>query len=297
MESTMTKEKTITSSNGLGYLFLILFLLLFAVAVIIFRANKPSDDYMDAVYIVFSIVVILVAFLMMAGFYTIEPNFAVVILLFGKYIGTDRSEGFHWANPFYSKKKLSLRTNNFDSQKLKVNDKKGNPIEISVVVVWRVNETAEALFAVEDYKTYTIVQSESAIRHIATLYPYDVTDDEPISLRSSIDEVSLALAKEIQERIAGAGIIIEETRINHLAYAPEIAHAMLQRQQAEAVIAARTKIVDGAVGMVEMALKRLSEENVIQLDEERKAAMVGNLMVVLCSDRSAQPIINSGSLY
>jgi regulator of protease activity HflC (stomatin/prohibitin superfamily) len=297
MESTMTKEKTITSSNGLGYLFLILFLLLFAVAVIIFRANNPSDDYMDAVYIVFSIVVILVAFLMMAGFYTIEPNFAVVILLFGKYIGTDRSEGFHWANPFYSKKKLSLRTNNFDSQKLKVNDKKGNPIEISVVVVWRVNETAEALFAVEDYKTYTIVQSESAIRHIATLYPYDVTDDEPISLRSSIDEVSLALAKEIQERIAGAGIIIEETRINHLAYAPEIAHAMLQRQQAEAVIAARTKIVDGAVGMVEMALKRLSEENVIQLDEERKAAMVGNLMVVLCSDRSAQPIINSGSLY
>ncbi|MBK6680866.1 MAG: SPFH domain-containing protein [Ignavibacteriales bacterium] len=293
----MTKEKTITSSNGLGYLFLILFLLLFAVAVIIFRANNPSDDYMDAVYIVFSIVVILVAFLMMAGFYTIEPNFAVVILLFGKYIGTDRSEGFHWANPFYSKKKLSLRTNNFDSQKLKVNDKKGNPIEISVVVVWRVNETAEALFAVEDYKTYTIVQSESAIRHIATLYPYDVTDDEPISLRSSIDEVSLALAKEIQERIAGAGIIIEETRINHLAYAPEIAHAMLQRQQAEAVIAARTKIVDGAVGMVEMALKRLSEENVIQLDEERKAAMVGNLMVVLCSDRSAQPIINSGSLY
>jgi len=297
MESTMTKEKTITSSNGLGYLFLILFLLLFAVAVIIFRANNPSDDYMDAVYIVFSIVVILVAFLMMAGFYTIEPNFAVVILLFGKYIGTDRSEGFHWANPFYSKKKLSLRTNNFDSQKLKVNDKKGNPIEISVVVVWRVNETAEALFAVEDYKTYTIVQSESAIRHIATLYPYDVTDDEPISLRSSIDEVSLALAKEIQERIAGAGIIIEETRINHLAYAPEIAHAMLQRQQAEAVIAARTKIVDGAVGMVEMALKRLSEENVIQLDEERKAAMVGNLMVVLCSDRSAQQIINSGSLY
>ena len=293
----MTKEKTITSSNGLGYLFLILFLLLFAVAVIIFRANNPSDDYMDAVYIVFSIVVILVAFLMMAGFYTIEPNFAVVILLFGKYIGTDRSEGFHWANPFYSKKKLSLRTNNFDSQKLKVNDKKGTPIEISVVVVWRVNETAEALFAVEDYKTYTIVQSESAIRHIATLYPYDVTDDEPISLRSSIDEVSLALAKEIQERIAGAGIIIEETRINHLAYAPEIAHAMLQRQQAEAVIAARTKIVDGAVGMVEMALKRLSEENVIQLDEERKAAMVGNLMVVLCSDRSAQPIINSGSLY
>lgn len=293
----MTKEKTITSSNGLGYLFLILFLLLFAVAVLIFRANNPSDDYVDAIYIVFSIVIILVSCLMMAGFYTIEPNFAVVILLFGKYIGTDRSEGFHWANPFYSKKKLSLRTNNFDSQKLKVNDKKGNPIEISVVVVWRVNETAEALFAVEDYKTYTIVQSESAIRHIATLYPYDVTDDEPISLRSSIDEVSLALAKEIQERIAGAGIIIEETRINHLAYAPEIAHAMLQRQQAEAVIAARTKIVDGAVGMVEMALKRLSEENVIQLDEERKAAMVGNLMVVLCSDRSAQPIINSGSLY
>lgn len=293
----MTKEKIITSSNGLSYLFLIIFMILAAVALIILRANSVSDNYMGVVYIVFSILLITVACVMMAGFYTIEPNHAEVLLLFGKYVGTDRSEGFHWANPFYSKKKLSLRTNNFDSQKLKVNDKKGNPIEISVVVVWRVNETAEALFAVEDFKTYTIVQSESAIRHIASLYPYDVSDEDPISLRSSIDEVSHALAKEIQERIDGAGIVIEETRINHLAYAPEIAHAMLQRQQAEAVIAARTKIVDGAVGMVEMALKRLSEENVIQLDEERKAAMVGNLMVVLCSDRSAQPIINSGSLY
>ncbi|GAB1350384.1 SPFH domain-containing protein [Ignavibacteriales bacterium] len=293
----MFKEKEIRNSSGFVQLFISIFVVLLAVAALIYRGNNPTDDYKDAIVIVVSIVVMLAAFTMMAGLYTIEPNSAVVLLLFGEYKGTDRTEGFHWANPFYTKKKLSLRTNNFDSQKLKVNDKKGNPIEISAVVVWRVNETAEALFAVEDYKTYTIVQSESAIRHIATIYPYDSTEDDPISLRSSLDEISQALGKEIQERISGAGIVIEEARINHLAYAPEIAHAMLQRQQAEAVIAARTKIVDGAVGMVEMALKRLSEENVIELDEERKAAMVGNLMVVLCSDRAAQPIINSGTLY
>lgn len=293
----MIKEKEIRTSNGFIYLFTYISLILLAAAVLIYRGNNASDDYRDIFYIVPSILVMIFSLIMMGGLYTIEPNSAVVLLLFGEYKGTDRTEGFHWANPFYTKKKLSLRTNNFDSQKLKVNDKKGNPIEISAVVVWRVNETAEALFAVEDYKTYTIVQSESAIRHIATIYPYDSTEDDPISLRSSLDEISQALGKEIQERIAGAGIVIEEARINHLAYAPEIAHAMLQRQQAEAVIAARTKIVDGAVGMVEMALKRLSEENVIELDEERKAAMVGNLMVVLCSDRAAQPIINSGTLY
>lgn len=297
MESAMIKEKEIRTSNGFIYLFTYISLILLAAAVLIYRGNNASDDYRDIFYIVPSILVMIFSLIMMGGLYTIEPNSAVVLLLFGEYKGTDRTEGFHWANPFYTKKKLSLRTNNFDSQKLKVNDKKGNPIEISAVVVWRVNETAEALFAVEDYKTYTIVQSESAIRHIATIYPYDSTEDDPISLRSSLDEISQALGKEIQERIAGAGIVIEEARINHLAYAPEIAHAMLQRQQAEAVIAARTKIVDGAVGMVEMALKRLSEENVIELDEERKAAMVGNLMVVLCSDRAAQPIINSGTLY
>ncbi|MCA0390056.1 MAG: SPFH domain-containing protein [Bacteroidetes bacterium] len=291
------KEKEIRTSNGFIYLFTYISLILLAALVLIYRGNNASNDYRDVFYIVPSILVIIFSLIMMGGLYTIEPNSAVVLLLFGEYKGTDRTEGFHWANPFYTKKKLSLRTNNFDSQKLKVNDKKGNPIEISAVVVWRVNETAEALFAVEDYKTYTIVQSESAIRHIATIYPYDSTEDDPISLRSSLDEISQALGKEIQERIAGAGIVIEEARINHLAYAPEIAHAMLQRQQAEAVIAARTKIVDGAVGMVEMALKRLSEENVIELDEERKAAMVGNLMVVLCSDRAAQPIINSGTLY
>lgn len=293
----MIKEKEIRTSNGFIYLFTYISLILLAALVLIYRGNNASNDYRDVFYIVPSILVIIFSLIMMGGLYTIEPNSAVVLLLFGEYKGTDRTEGFHWANPFYTKKKLSLRTNNFDSQKLKVNDKKGNPIEISAVVVWRVNETAEALFAVEDYKTYTIVQSESAIRHIATIYPYDSTEDDPISLRSSLDEISQALGKEIQERIAGAGIVIEEARINHLAYAPEIAHAMLQRQQAEAVIAARTKIVDGAVGMVEMALKRLSEEKVIELDEERKAAMVGNLMVVLCSDRAAQPIINSGTLY
>ncbi len=293
----MIKEKPIKTNSGLGYLLLFLFLILAAILTLIVRGINASNDYVDAFFIVPSILTIIVSAIMLGGLYTIEPNSAVALLLFGEYKGTDRAEGFHWANPFYSKKKLSLRTNNFDSQKLKVNDKKGNPIEISAVVVWRVDETAEALFAVEDYKTYTIVQSESAIRHIATIYSYDASDDEPVSLRSSIDEISQALGKEIQDRVVNAGIVIEEARINHLAYAPEIAHAMLQRQQAEAVIAARTKIVDGAVGMVEMALKRLSEENVINLDEERKAAMVSNLMVVLCSDRAAQPIVNAGSLY
>jgi regulator of protease activity HflC (stomatin/prohibitin superfamily) len=293
----MIQEKIKQTPNGLPYLLFFVLLVVLAVITLIYRANTASNDYRDAFFIVPSILVMLTSFFMMAGLYTIEPNSAVVLLLFGKYVGTDRSEGFRWANPFFTKKKLSLRTNNFDSQKLKVNDKKGNPIEISAVVVWRVDETAEALFKVEDYKTYTIVQSESAIRHIATIYAYDSSDDEPVSLRSSIDEISEALGKEIHERVAGAGIVIEEARINHLAYAPEIAHSMLQRQQAEAIIAARTKIVDGAVGMVEMALKRLSDDNIIHLDEERKAAMVGNLMVVLCSDKAAQPIINSGSLY
>lgn len=293
----MIKEKSIKTSGGFSHLFFYLVVLLVGVGIIILRATDASDDYRDAFYVVPGVLIALFAIFMMMGLYTIEPNTAIALLLFGEYKGTDRAEGFRWANPFFTKKKLSLRTNNFDSQKLKVNDKKGNPIEISAVVVWRVNETAEALFAVEDYKTYTVVQSESAIRHIATIYPYDITEDEPLSLRSSIDEISQALGKEIQDRVSNAGIVIEEARINHLAYAPEIAHAMLQRQQAEAVIATRTKIVDGAVGMVEMALKRLNEEKVLELDEERKAAMVSNLMVVLCSDRAAQPIVNSGSLY
>jgi regulator of protease activity HflC (stomatin/prohibitin superfamily) len=227
----------------------------------------------------------------------VEPNEAVVLILFGKYIGTEKFVGFRWANPFYTKRKISLRVRNFDSEKLKVNDKKGNPIEISAVVVWKVEDTAEAIFEVDDYLNYVHVQSESAIRHLATSYPYDDSEGEELSLRSSIDVVSEHLQKEIHERVSAAGVVVLEARINHLAYSPEIAQAMLQRQQAEAIIAARQKIVEGAVSMVEMALERLRDQNVVDLDEERKANMVSNLMVVLCSDRATQPIINTGSLY
>ena len=228
------------------------------------------------------------------GFFTLEPNEASVLTLFGKYTGTVREQGFWWVNPLNSKKKISLRARNFDSERLKVNDKNGNPIEISAVVV---EDTAQASFEVDDFVEYIQVQSESAIRHLATSYPYDLTEGETASLRSSIDEVSEALGNEIQERVGAAGVSVSEARINHLAYAPEIAQVMLQRQQADAIIAARQKIVDGAVGMVEMALERLKEQHVVDLDEERKAAMVSNLLTVLCSESSTQPIVNTGSLY
>ena len=231
------------------------------------------------------------------GFFTLEPNEASVLTLFGRYTGTVREQGFWWVNPLNSKQKISLRARNFDSERLKVNDKNGNPIEISAVVVWRVEDTAQASFEVDDFVEYIRVQSESAIRHLATSYPYDQTEGETASLRSSIEEVSEALGNEIQERVAAAGVSVSEARINHLAYAPEIAQVMLQRQQADAIIAARQKIVDGAVGMVEMALERLKEQHVVDLDEERKAAMVSNLLTVLCSESSTQPIVNTGSLY
>ncbi len=262
---------------------------------IVVRGNHIlfSGGYAIGIGIVLILFCIAIGF----GYFTLEPNEAAVLLLFGKYVGTEKTSGFRWAHPFYLKKKVSLRARNFDSEKLKVNDKKGNPIEISCVVVWKVEDTAEAEFEVNDFTSYVHMQSESALRHLAMAYSYDDTDGEEISLRSSIDEVSERLKNEIEQRVAGAGVNIIETRINHLAYAPEIAHAMLQRQQAEAIIAARTKIVDGAVGMVEMALSRLKKEGVIDLDEERKAALVGNLMLVLCSDKDAQPIINAGSLY
>jgi regulator of protease activity HflC (stomatin/prohibitin superfamily) len=231
------------------------------------------------------------------GLFSVEPNQGVVLLLAGKYKGTTKDAGFWWVNPLYTKKKLSLRSHSVDSEKLKVNDKRGNPIEISAVIVWKIVDTAQAAFDVDNYLTYVMVQAESAVRHLATSYAYDNAEGEEISLRSSIQEVSEALGKEIQERVRAAGVLIEEARINHLAYAPEIASAMLQRQQAEAIIAARQKIVDGAVGMVQMALNRLREDGVLELDEERKATMVSNLMVVLCAEKATQPVINAGSLY
>ena len=288
----MTAEKNVSQFNGWRVLAIFITLILAAIATIIIgaRTRKP-------VMIISGILLLIISGLSFIGYFTVEPNQGVVLLLFGKYKGTERETGFRWSNPLYKRQKVSLRARNFDSEKLKVNDKTGNPIEISAVVVWRVNDTAHAIFDVDDYINYVHVQAESAVRHLATTYAYDDTEGETVSLRSATDEVSEALGQEIQERVKNAGVTIDEARINHLAYAPEIAHAMLQRQQAEAIISARQKIVEGAVGMVEMALKRLSEEGVLDLDEERKANMVSNLMVVLCSDKSTQPIVNAGSLY
>ncbi|MBU0717927.1 MAG: SPFH domain-containing protein [Planctomycetes bacterium] len=240
---------------------------------------------------------VVVWFVLMFGFFTLQPNLSAVLILFGNYVGTESTSGFRWANPLISKKKISMRAHNLNGDKLKVNDSRGNPIEIALVVVWRVVDTAKAVFDVEDYVDYITVQSEAALRHLAMSYSYDTFEDEELSLRGSVDEVSEALQREVQERVGRAGILIEEARISHLAYAPEIAGAMLQRQQAEAIVAARQRIVDGAVGMVEMALAKLEEHKTIKLDEERKAAMVSNLLVVLCGDKAVHPVVNAGTLY
>ena len=235
--------------------------------------------------------------LLMAGLFTVQPNEGRVLQLFGRYVGTVRDPGLRWANPFYTKHRISLRVRNFETSKLKVNDKRGNPIEIAAVVVWKVVDTAEAVFEVDDFKNYVHVQSESAVRSLATAYPYDVFDEGEESLVSHTSEVSNRLRGEIEERLEKAGVTVIEARVSHLAYSPEIAGAMLQRQQAAAIIAARRKIVEGAVGMVDSALELLSQNNVVELDEERKAAMVSNLLVVLCSDRRPQPVHNAGTLY
>jgi hypothetical protein len=235
--------------------------------------------------------------LALAGLFTVNPNEGRVLQLFGRYVGTARQEGLRWANPFYTKRRVSLRVRNFESARLKVNDRDGNPIEIAAVVVWRVVDTAEALFEVDDYTNFVKVQSESAVRALATSYTYDAHQDDVLSLRGSTAEVAEHMQKEIQARLTKAGIQVMEARISHLAYAPEIAAAMLQRQQAGAIIAARQRIVEGAVGMVEMALEMLSHRAIVQLDDERKAAMVSNLLVVLCGERAAQPIVNTGTIY
>jgi regulator of protease activity HflC (stomatin/prohibitin superfamily) len=235
----------------------------------------------------------------LGGFYTLQPNQAKALVLFGRYVGTDKTSGFRWANPLYSrlKSKVSLRAHNLNMKPIKVNDLRGNPIEIAAVVVWKVGNTAEALFDVEGFEHYVEVQSESALRHLAMAYPYDEYGAEPLSLRGSTDEISHALQAQIQERVAQAGVAVLEAKLSHLAYAQEIAGAMLRRQQAEAVVAARTRIVEGAIGMVEHALKALEAGGTVKLDEERKAAMVSNLLVVLCGQNDAQPVINTGTLY
>lgn len=233
-----------------------------------------------------------------AGLMLVNPNEALVLQLFGGYAGTARDAGFWWTNPFaFPRQRVSQRIRNFESAKLKVNDRDGNPIEIAAIAVWRVTDTAEAVFQVDDYENFVKVQSEAALRNLATTYPYDAHTDGQLSLRTSSSEIQDRLRSEIQERLAKAGIEVIEARISHLAYAPEIAQAMLRRQQASAVVAARTRIVEGAVGMVEMALEELNKRNVVELDEERKAAMVSNLLVVLCSEQSTQPVVNAGTLY
>jgi regulator of protease activity HflC (stomatin/prohibitin superfamily) len=240
---------------------------------------------------------LLVSAFVSRGFFMLQPNEAAVLTLFGRYSGTVRESGVSWVNPLLQRQKVSVRARNFNSEKIKVNDKRGNPIEIAAVVVWRVRDTAQATFDVESFRNYVEVQSESAVRHVASNYVYDDGDASEITLRGGGERVSEALTSELQERLSKAGVDVEEARLTHLAYAPEIAQTMLRRQQAEAVIAARQKIVSGAVGMVDMALRELSSKQVVTLDEERKAAMVSNLLVVLCSESQAQPVLNTGTLY
>ena len=284
----MIQEKVVKTYSG--YSALLLMALLFGLGVFILIAAPGLLKATVAL-------VVLTLILMAVGFYLVGPNEGRVLQLFGDYVGTDRQLGLRWANPFYSKTRVSLRVRNFESGQLKVNDLVGNPVEIAAVVVWKVIDTAEAVFEVDDYENYVAVQSEAAIRNMATSYAYDDYEGETVTLRGSSNEIADILQKEVQDRLGKAGVEVIEARISHLAYAPEIASAMLQRQQASAIVAARHKIVEGAVGMVEEALNKLSEREIVALDDERRAAMVSNLLVVLCSDKAAQPVVNSGSLY
>jgi regulator of protease activity HflC (stomatin/prohibitin superfamily) len=272
-------------------------LFLAIVATAVWMISELSEADGPTLLFGLGLLLFIIELVMLIGFFVVNPNEAKVLLLFGKYSGSVKQDGFHWANPLLVKKRISLRVRNFESSKIKVNDHEGNPIEIAAVVVWRVVETAEALFEVEDYPHYVEVQSEAAIRNLSTQYSYDAYTEDQKSLRGNTAEIADLLQAEVQQRLAKAGVDVLEARINHLAYAPEIAHAMLQRQQAGAIIAARQRIVEGAVGMVEMALDLLSTRGVVDLDNERKAAMVSNLLVVLCGDRSTQPIVNTGTIY
>lgn len=288
----MIREKVKKTTSG--FLAMLVLTVLTVAIGYLFVASIQSGSIVG---IVASSILIFVIFIAWFGLFIVNPNEAKVLQLFGNYVGTVRSPGLHYANPLYSKKKVSTRVRNFETGKLKVNDNDSNPIEIAAVVVWRVVDTAEALFEVDDFAQYVEVQSEAALRGLATNYPYDAHNGEELSLSANATEISEQLTREIQERLAKAGVEVIESRISHLAYAPEIASAMLQRQQASAIIAARQKIVEGAVGMVEMALEDLAKRDVIELDDERKAQMVSNLLVVLCADRSPQPIVNTGSIY
>jgi len=285
----MTRNEKQFSSYS-GYLALIVVLALVVLAVLMVRAFQPM----------LAIVCAGVAVFLAPGLYMLQPNESALLTLFGQYIGTDRNEGLRWAFPLYRKQRLSLRARNLNAPTLKVNDKRGNPVEISAAIVWRVRDTAQAIFDVDDFERYVAVQAEAAIRHLASRYAYDDGEDlvqGEMTLRSGMDEVSQALKAELQERFRAAGVETVDAKLTHLAYAPEIAQVMLRRQQAEAIVSARSRIVHGAVSMVESALTALAERDIVELDTERKAAMVSNLLVVLCSDKETQPIVNTGTLY
>ena len=302
----MTREKPIRVVNGWAFLPVTIALFAGSIALVVWpvllavdaaRLNTMPNWWTFSGLLIGAGLAFGLGLLSCFGFFTLQPNEARVLILFGDYRGTVRTSGWHWTNPLNNKFRISLRARNLEGEKLKVNDKRGNPIEIAAVVVWRVQDTAEAVFDVQHYEQYVKVQSESAVRHLASQYVYDHGEENEITLRSNWEEVAGALQKELQERGAKAGVVIDEARLTHLAYAPEVAGLMLRRQQAEAIIAARQKIVHGAVSMVQMALRELTEKEVVQLDEERKATMVSNLLVVLCGEHDAQPIINAGTLY
>ena len=333
-QSTTSHERAVSAASGWIMLPVLLVLLLGDIALLIFAIKDgiETTGQLHVALFLGSILLLPICVVLLTGFYTLQPNEARVLVLFGDYKGTVRTSGFHWGNPFYTngpgqlgmlaqaaemqaklagmktgsapstrktlgRNKISLRARTMNGDKLKVNDKRGNPIEIAAVVVWRVGDSAQASFDVDNYENYVSTQSESALRHLASLYSYDYGEEHEITLRSNVGEVSQALRAELQERLAKAGVAVDEARLTHLAYAPEIAQAMLRRQQAEAVIAARQKIVQGAFSMVEMALKDLADKHVVVLDDERKASMVSNLMVVLCGESEVHPVINTGTLY
>ena len=288
----MMKEKTFPAPSG----WVALPVVLLGTLALDVTFQRVVEDTLEA-RIITQIPFLLLLIFLLAGLFVVNPNEGRVLLLFGRYKGTVKDQGLHWANPLLTKRRISLRVRNFETEHSKVNDTEGNPIEMASVVVWKVVDTAEASFEVDDYVNYVHVQSESALRNLATLYPYDTHEEGSLSLRGNTDEIAGQLKIESQSRLHKAGVEVLEARITHLAYAPEIASAMLQRQQAGAIIAARTLIVEGAVGMVEMALEKLSSQHIVDLDEERKANMVSNLLVVLCSDKATQPVLNTGSLY
>ena len=295
-QQPMSRTGEIERRTTSGYVGLAIGLALLAAAVLFLLGAGVAGPRMLALAVPSFVAGVFV----LSGLYMLQPNEAAILLLFGAYKGTDRTEGLRWANPFYKKQKISLRAHNLASDRLKVNDKRGNPIEIAAAIVWRVQDTAQASFDVENYEEYVRIQAESAVRHLASSYAYDEGEDlheGEITLRAGQDRVAQSLIRELTDRFDQAGIVVEDAKLTHLAYAPEIAQVMLRRQQAEAIIAARSKIVHGAVSMVEMALKGLSERDIVHLDDERRAAMVSNLLVVLCSEGEAQPVINTGTLY